>query len=136
MYGGAVAWASKKQPTAAASTMEAEYQACGAVTREALSLHKACRDLAPMSSDFPLTGPVVIRCDNKAALSLCRDRKEGQLSKHIDVIHHVARDRVATGEIKFVYCKSEENVSDCFTKALPRPLFERGLAGLGMIQAW
>jgi hypothetical protein len=55
MYGGAVAWASKKQPTAPASTMEAEYQACGAVTREALSLNKACRDLAPMSSDFPLT---------------------------------------------------------------------------------
>jgi hypothetical protein len=40
MYGGAVAWASKKQPTTAASTMEAAYQACGAVARKGLSLHK------------------------------------------------------------------------------------------------
>jgi hypothetical protein len=77
----------------------------------------------------------VIGCDSKAALSLCRDRKEGQLSKDIDMIHHFERDRVVTGEIEIVYCKSEENDSDCFTKALPRSLFERGLAGLGMIQA-
>jgi hypothetical protein len=86
-----------------------------------------------LSSDFPLGEPVVIRCDNKAALSLCKDRKEGQRVKHIDVIHHFARDHVASGELSFVFCKSEENVSDCLTKALSRPLFEKGLEGLGMI---
>jgi hypothetical protein len=34
MYGGAVSWSSTKQATATASTMEAEYQACGVVARE------------------------------------------------------------------------------------------------------
>jgi hypothetical protein len=136
MYGGAVAWASKKQPTTAASTMEAEYQACGAVAREGLSLLKMSRDLAQLSLDFPLSGPVVIGCDNKAAVSLCRDRKEGQLPKHIDVVHHFAQDRVMTGELEVTYCKSEDNVSDCLTKALPRPLFDKGLVGLGMLDAW
>jgi hypothetical protein len=135
MYGGAVSWASKKQPTAAASTMEAEYQACGAAAREGLSLGKAFGELALLSPDFPLGGPVVIRCDNKAALALCKDRKEGQRIKHIDVIHHFARDHVVSGELLFVYCKSEDNVSDCLTKALTRPLFEKGLLGLGMIHA-
>jgi hypothetical protein len=76
---------------------------------------------------------VTVRCDNKAALSLCKDHKEGQRVKYIDVIHHFARDRVANGELSFVYCKSEENVSDCLTQALSRPLFERGLEGLGMV---
>jgi hypothetical protein len=33
MYGGAVSWASKKQPTTAASTMAVEYQACGSAAR-------------------------------------------------------------------------------------------------------
>jgi hypothetical protein len=34
MYGGAMSWSSKKQATAAASTIDAEYQACGAAARE------------------------------------------------------------------------------------------------------
>jgi hypothetical protein len=54
MYGGAVSWSSKKQPTTAASTMDAEYQACGAAAREGLSLIKALGEMGLLSSDFPL----------------------------------------------------------------------------------
>lgn len=133
MYGGAVSWASKKQPTTAVSTMEAEYQACGAVAREALSLLKQLGELALLSDDFPIKGPLLVLCDNKAALSLCQDRKEGQRSKHFDVIYHFARDHVQSGELRFVYCKSAENISDCLTKALARPAFEANLLGLGML---
>jgi hypothetical protein len=135
MYGGAVSWSSKKQATTAASTMDAEYQACGAAAREGMSLRKALGEMALLSPDFLLGGPVIIRCDNKEALSLCKNRKEGQRVQHIDVIHHFARDHVASGEISFVYCKSEENISDCLTQALSRPLFEKGLEGLGMVSA-
>lgn len=133
MYGGAVSWSSKKQPTTAASTMEAEYQACGAVAREGISLRKAFDELALLSGDFPISGPLSIFCDNQAALTLCKDRKEGQRVKHIDIIHHFARDRVASGELQFVYCKSVDNVSDCFTKALPKATLETCLVGLGML---
>jgi hypothetical protein len=63
MHGGAVSWASKKQPTAAASTMDVEHQACGAEVQEGLLLGKALGEMALLSSDFPLGGPVVIRCD-------------------------------------------------------------------------
>jgi hypothetical protein len=45
-----------------------------------------------------------------------------------------------TGELEFAFCKSEETVSDCLTKALPRPLFDKGLVGLGRcvvyVHAW
>ncbi|MEY2931251.1 MAG: hypothetical protein RL033_2000 [Pseudomonadota bacterium] len=80
MYGGAVSWASKKQPTTAASTMDAEYQACGAVAREGLSLIKALEELSWLSDDFPLPGPLAVFCYNKAALSLCNGRKGGASS--------------------------------------------------------
>jgi hypothetical protein len=133
MYGGAVSWSSKKQPTTAVSTMEAEYQACGAVAREGLSLLKALDELALLSDDFPIPGPLAVFCDNQAALSLCKDRKEGQRVKHIDIIHHFARDHVASGELQFVYCRSADNVSDCLTKALPYASFHVGLVGLGML---
>ena len=134
MYGGAVSWSSKKQPTTAVSTMEAEYQACGAVAREGISLLKAFEEIGLLSEDLPFQGPLTIFCDNEAALTLCKDRKEGQRVKHIDIIHHFARDRVASGELQFVYCKSADNVSDCFTKALPKVAFEVCLRGLGMIE--
>jgi hypothetical protein len=49
MCGGALSWASKKQSTMAASAMEAEYQACGAVAQEGLSLIKVLEDLGPLS---------------------------------------------------------------------------------------
>ena len=70
---------------------------------------------------------------NEAALALLKDRKEGTRVKHIDVIHHFARERVASGEIKFVYCRSADNTSDCFTKALPRKAFDVCLVGIGML---
>jgi hypothetical protein len=71
MYGGAMSWSSKKKATTAASTWEEEYQTCGAAARKGLSLIKALGDPALMSGDFPLVGPVLISCDNKAAVSLC-----------------------------------------------------------------
>jgi hypothetical protein len=64
MYGGAVSWASKKQPTTAASTMAVEYQACGLAAREGFSLGKALGEMALLSSDFILDGPVETRCDH------------------------------------------------------------------------
>ena len=132
-FGGAVSWESRKQKTTAASTMEAEYQACGAAAREALSLRKLFGDFEALCGELQIEGPLRVRCDNQAALVICQDRKETQRVKHIDIVHHFARDRVASGEIVFEYCRSESNVSDCLTKALPRPLFEAGLAGLGML---
>jgi hypothetical protein len=133
MYGGAVSWESRKQPTAAASTMDAEYQACGAVAREALSLQKALSEFESVCSDFAWDSPLTVFCDNQAALTLCQDRKESQRVKHIDIIHHFARDHVASGELQFLYCRSEDNVSDVLTKALPRAVFETCLVGLGML---
>jgi hypothetical protein len=90
------------------------------VAREALSLSRMMSDFQPIFLDFPLSGPTAVACDNKAALVLCKDCKGGQRSKRVDVIHHFARDHVMTWELDFVYCKSENNISDCLTKALTR----------------
>jgi hypothetical protein len=133
-FGGAVSWESCKQPTAAASTMEAEYQACGAVAREGLSFRKLLREFDVFCEALKLNGPLMIHCDNKAAWSMCSDRNETKRAKHIDVVHHFARDYVASGGLFFVYVKSDNNIADCLTKALQRPLFEVGLIGLGMLE--
>jgi hypothetical protein len=108
--------------------MDAEYQACGAAAWEGMFLQTALEEMALLSSDCLLGGRVITR-------QLChcaRIARRG--SRHIDIIHHFARDHVASGELSFMYCKSVENVSDCLTRALSRPLFEKGLEGLAMLR--
>jgi hypothetical protein len=92
-FGGAVSWESCKQPTAAASTMDAEYQACGAAAREALSFRKLLREFVLLSGALRLEGELhVYRSNNsQAALSLCWDRTETKRVKHMTlcIILHV-----------------------------------------------
>ena len=83
-------------------------------------------------SDFAWDSALTVFCDNQAALTFSQDQKESQRVKHIDIIHHFARDDVASGKLQFLYCRSEEKVSDVLTKALPRAVFETCLVGLGM----
>ena len=98
----------------------------GTVIAETTEFESVCSDNA---WDSPLT----VFCDNQAALTLCQDRKENQRVKHIDIIRHFARDHVASVELQFLYCRSEDNVSDVLTKALPRAVFETCLVALGML---
>lgn len=113
LNGGAISWASKLQPTVAVSTAEAEYMAAAAAVKEALWLRKLLADL-----QMPV-GTVQMHCDNQAALSLLKHPIASARSKHIDVLHHFARERVARGEVKFEYCQSSDMLADCLTKALP-----------------
>jgi hypothetical protein len=66
----------------------------------------------------------VILHDNKAAVSLCLDRKETKRAKHIDIVHHFAHDHVARGDVKFVYCRSED-VSDALARRCVGPCLNR-----------
>lgn len=62
--------------------------------------------MAFSSSASPLRGPVVIACDNKAAILLCTHRKQEPRVMHIDSFLCFARDHVAS----HVFCKSEDTV--------------------------
>lgn len=110
----AVIWTSKLQTTVALSTTEAEYQAAGAASREALWLRKI---MPALGND--LMGPIQILCDSESALALLKNPMTTQRSKHIDVVHHFSRERVLSGEIAFSYVGTDKNVADCLTKTVP-----------------
>lgn len=124
--GGAVTWSSKRQPTVAASTTEAEYISAASATKEALWLRKLLADLkvAP--------GTIEIKSDNQGALKLLRNPISSLRTKHIDVAHHFARERVMRGEVSFSFVSTSYMLADALTKALPSSKFELCRAGMGM----
>ena len=125
LAGGAISWSSRLQPTVAASTTEAEYMAASNATKEGLWLRKLLTDLGK-----PLK-PIVIQSDNQAAISLIKNPITSMRSKHIDVIHHFARERVVRGEVVF-YVNTADNVADMLTKPLLELKFLACCKGMGM----
>ncbi|PNW85386.1 hypothetical protein CHLRE_03g183950v5 [Chlamydomonas reinhardtii] len=127
LYGTAVTWCSQRQHTVAASSVEAEYQAAAAATKEALWLRKLAADLGLNG------GAVTIRSDSQGAISLARNPiSSSPLSKHIDIQHHLVRERVARGEVAVEYCPTEEMVADALTKALSEAKFAFCRAAMGV----
>nr|KYP71434.1 Copia protein [Cajanus cajan] len=53
-------------------------------------------------------------------------------TKHIAIKYHFIREAETTREIKMEYCKTEEQVADIFTKALPRARFEQFRTMIGV----
>ncbi len=119
MFGGAVSWSSRLQPMVAVSTVEAEYLSAGQAVKEALWLRKLGANL------ILNLGHVQIYCDNQGAIQLLNHPIASQRSKHIDVIHHFARERVARKEINFVFCKTKDMKADILTKALAPSKFKK-----------
>lgn len=113
-----VSWSSRKQTTVAQSTMDSEYISAAESSREAVWLHQLLAAI-----DFPASEPTPILCDNKAANILSSDPAFRSRSKHIDVKYHYIREKCVDGSIIMQYVKSEDNVADILTKALPTPQF-------------
>jgi hypothetical protein len=67
--GGAISWSSKRQPTIALSTMEAEYMANMQATKKSIWITKLMMDLGYMEEKKMM----VIGCDNQGAISLTKN---------------------------------------------------------------
>lgn len=115
MCGGAVAWESKKQPTVALSSTEAEYMAAAQASKEVIFVRNF---LLELNLGELFTVPVRIFCDNNGAIELTRNVGFHNRTKHIDIRHHFVRDLVIGGLIDFQRVNSEQNVADILTKGL------------------
>ncbi|GIL68887.1 hypothetical protein Vafri_22154 [Volvox africanus] len=125
--GAAISWNSQLQRTvAASSSVEAEYQATSAAVREALWLRKLAGELG-LGSDA-----IEIRTDSQGAMSLGNNPITSARSKHIDIQHHLVRERVSRREVALSYCSTEDMVADVLTKALGEIKFKKCIKAMGL----
>jgi hypothetical protein len=125
--GGAVSWSSKRQPTVALSTTEAEYMSATQATKEARWLRQLLQDLGQRQESA-----TPIRCDSQGAIALIGNPVHHARTKHIDIQHHFVREQLAAGIVKFDYCPTEEMIADVLTKSVPRNVHYHMLPGFGL----
>lgn len=106
-----ISWKTRKQPTVALSTCEAEYMALGATTQEALYLLQFLNSI--LSEKLTCA---YIKGDNQGAIALCKNPVHRQRSKHIDIRYHFIRSILEDGKIVIEYCPTDKMVADVLTK--------------------
>jgi transposase InsO family protein len=125
--GGAVSWQSKKQPTVALSSVEAEYMAATQATREAMWWRTLLHELGIQS--YPTT---VIHSDSQGSIALSKNPEHHARSKHIDIRHHFVREQVAAGTVALQYVPTEEMLADVLTKPLSRDKHTKLVRNMGV----
>lgn len=111
-----VSWKSRRQPTIALSSTEAEYMALTDTAREAMWWRTIMKELHPSQSP----SSTVICYDNKGAGDLARNPCHHSRSKHIEVKHHFIRECVSNSIIKLHQVPTSLMLADILTKPLHR----------------
>ena len=107
LLGGPISWQSKKQPSVALSSTEAEYMALTQAARRLFGSENCPRDLKQER-----TTPTTLFGDNQGALALSSNPTHHSRSKHIDIRHHFIRETVEDNKITLVYCNTDDMVAD------------------------
>lgn len=126
---GALSWSSKRQPTVALSSCEAEYMGQTQATKEAIWLKRLLNQLRPESQAPAAT---IIYCDNQGAIALASNPVFHARTKHIAIQHHFVRDMVAEGHVDLRYTPTDEMVADGLTKTLAKDKFLAFRRSLGL----
>lgn len=112
-------WCTKKQEIVAQSTAEAEFIAATAAANQVLWLKKVLCDL-----DIQQNDKTKIFVDSQASIAISKDPVCHGKTKHFNIKLYFLREVQQSGEVTLVYCRSEEQLADLFTKPLPVSKFE------------
>ncbi|GJT31518.1 retrovirus-related pol polyprotein from transposon TNT 1-94 [Tanacetum coccineum] len=121
-----VSWSSKKQKSIAISSTKAEYIALSGCCAQILWMRSQLTDYGLKFNKIPLY------CDNKSAIALCCNNVQHSRSNHIDVRYHFIKEKMENEVVELYFVRTEYQLADIFTKALPRERFNFLVENLGM----
>ena len=127
--GGAISWNSKRQPTVALSTTEAEYMSLSSCVQEAMWLKQLQEVFWPLLKNEAM----IIYSDNQSSIKLSGSDAYHPRTKHIDVRHHFVRDKIVQGIIHVLYIQTDVMVADALTKATPLTKLAYCASRMGLI---
>jgi hypothetical protein len=89
-----------------------------------------CNILTSLGTEVEL--PMTIFVDNTGAIHLSNNWSTAPRTKHIALCYHYVCEMIEQGMIEIKFVRSEEKVSEIFTKNLHKGLFEKHQDGLGV----
>ena len=122
MNGGPISWPSVLGKTVAMSTCEAEVNAAVVAAKDALHLKQLLVDLGFYNPKTPLQ----IGEDNSACIAQAESGlRHVRNAKHYEIRLRFLQELVIDKRVEFVYCPTELQLADFFTKPLDVTKFQR-----------
>ncbi|GJV71807.1 retrovirus-related pol polyprotein from transposon TNT 1-94 [Tanacetum coccineum] len=121
-----VSWMSKKQDCTAMSSAEAEYVALSASCAQVMWMRTQLQDYGFNYNKIPLY------CDSQSAIAISCNPVQHSRTKHIHTRYHFIKEQVENGIIELYFVRTEYQLADMFTKALPEERFQYLVRRIGM----
>ncbi|GJX75509.1 retrovirus-related pol polyprotein from transposon TNT 1-94 [Tanacetum coccineum] len=121
-----VSWMSKKQNCIAMSSAEAEYVALSASCAQVMWMRTQLQDYGFNYNKIPLY------CDSQSAIAISCNPVQHSRTKHIHTRYHFIKEQVENGIIELYFVRTEYQLADMFTKALPEDRFKYLVRRIGM----
>ncbi|GKE87530.1 hypothetical protein Tco_1565005 [Tanacetum coccineum] len=121
-----VSWSLKKQDYTALSTAEAKYVSLSACCAQVLWMRTQLTDYGFHFNKIP------IYCDSKSTIAISYNPVQHSRTKHIAVRYHFIKEHMKKGTIELYFVKTDYQLADLFTKALPVDRFTYLVRRLGM----
>nr|GEV88979.1 copia protein [Tanacetum cinerariifolium] len=121
---------SKKQDCTSLSTAEAKYVSLSSCCAQVLWMQTQLTDYGFHFNKIP------IYCDSKSAIVISCNPVQHSRTKHIAVRYHFIKEHVEKGTIELYFLKTDYQLADIFTKALPTDRFNYLVLHLGIHEVY
>ncbi|GKG07877.1 hypothetical protein Tco_0333709, partial [Tanacetum coccineum] len=113
-----VSWMSKKQNCTAISSAEAEYVALSASCAQVIWIRTQLKDYGFNYNKIPLY------CDSQSTIAISCNLVQHSRTNHIHTRYHFIKEHVENDIIELYFVRTEYQLADMFTKALPEDRFK------------
>nr|GEX21896.1 retrovirus-related Pol polyprotein from transposon TNT 1-94 [Tanacetum cinerariifolium] len=120
-----VSWSSKKHDYTPMSSAEDEYVSLSVCCAQVLWMRTQLTDYGFHFDKIPMY------CDSKVAIAISYNPVQHSRTKHIDVRYHFIKEKVEKGIVELFFIRTEYQLADLFTKALPEERFKYLVRRLG-----
>jgi hypothetical protein len=122
-----ICWKSKRQPTVALSTAEAEYMALSLAVQTVIWIRKLLKNFG-----VSIEKPTTLYEDNQGCIAMAKNPVNHERTKHIDIRYHFVREKVEEGIVQVEYLETEEMLADILTKGLARDRHQKLCKKIGL----